>query len=147
VSREQVLGRHLTLYGKLGAQLASQPLIQQEQYLAGGLDSVRGFLEAEVAADDAWFGRLELRSPGVVQGLGLISDLTVFGFIDGASLHLQDPLPGQISHFNLWSAGVGLRVKSPQRLDASLDLAVPFEDTPFTSSGEARVLFRVAYDF
>jgi hemolysin activation/secretion protein len=147
LSREQVLGRHLTLYGKLGGQLASQPLIQQEQYVAGGVDSVRGFLEAEAAGDDAWFGRLELRSPGVVQGTPLIADLTLFGFVDGTSLHLQEPLPGQISHFNLYSAGVGLRAKSPQRLDASLDLAVPFENTQFTRSGEARVLFKVAYEF
>ncbi len=147
LSREQALPHGSSLFARLGGQVASGPLISNEQFVAGGVDTVRGYLEAEQSGDDAYYGRVELRSPSLTNAESLVSELVVLGFVDGASLHLQDALPGQKSSYNLSSGGVGLRLKTRPHLDATLDVAVPFESAQVTRAGEARVLFKVAYEF
>lgn len=63
VQREQKLPRNAVLLAKVGGQTASQPLISSESFFAGGLDSVRGYLEAERVGDTAVYGTIELRAP------------------------------------------------------------------------------------
>ena len=41
----------------------NQPLIPAEQYFAGGMDSVRGYLTYEAIGDHAIRGRAELTTP------------------------------------------------------------------------------------
>ncbi len=60
----------LQIFGKIQGQLADQPLLSAEQFSAGGLDSVRGYLEGEVPGDDAFATSLEFRSPSVISWLG-----------------------------------------------------------------------------
>ena len=147
LSREQTLAHGMSWYARVGGQVASQPLINNEQFVAGGVDTVRGYLEAEQSGDDAFYGRFELRSPNFSGATSWLNEWIVLAFLDAASLHVQDALPGQTASFNLSSAGIGLHLKKQPHLDASLDVAVPFESAQATRAGEPRLLFRVAYEF
>ena len=51
------------LFGKFQGQVASQPLVNTEQFAGGGLDTVRGYLEATVLGDNGFFGTVEFLSP------------------------------------------------------------------------------------
>ncbi|MCU0965467.1 MAG: ShlB/FhaC/HecB family hemolysin secretion/activation protein, partial [Burkholderiaceae bacterium] len=48
---------------RLGWQLATQPLVPAEQFAVGGLESVRGYLEAAASGDSGLLGSVEWRSP------------------------------------------------------------------------------------
>lgn len=52
LEREQQLPFGLRLDGKVDGQLADQPLVSNEQMVAGGMDSVRGYKESAAAGDD-----------------------------------------------------------------------------------------------
>lgn len=148
LSREQVMRNRFSLFGRIMGQTSSQPLISTEQFFAGGVESVRGYLEAEALGDDALGGRLELRTPSFSKALGnSINEVVAHTFFDYAEVRIQEPLPDQQVRYRLSSAGVGLRAKGLDNLSASLDLAFPFESTQRTQAGDARLQFRVAYDF
>lgn len=133
---------------RLDAQLASQPLISNEEFAAGGVDSVRGYLEAERLGDNGATASLELRRLLYAQSEAKnLQNLTGVAFIDGGYLQVLDPLPGQTGHFDMASAGLGLRAKLFQHFDASVDLAVPFRDGQVTSKGDPRVHFQLTGRF
>lgn len=137
-----------SIYGRLAGQLASRPLISNEQFSAGGVDTVRGYLESNSYGDDGVVGGLELRAPSLA---GMVSprmeDLTLYAFAEGATLRVQDPLPGQEDHFELLSAGLGMRFKGWGGLSGSLDWAYPFEDAGTVEAGDHRVHFRVGQEW
>ena len=148
VSREQNW-RKATGFARVVAHTASAPLINTEQFFATGADAVRGYYEAEVLGDDAWLATVELRSNSLLprrEGVGL-GELIVLGFVDGASVRLKSPLPGQLSHQTPWSTGVGLRYRRQPEMTATVELGVPMEDAQTSRAGDPRVLFRLAYDF
>ena len=65
------------LHARLAAQLTDQPLISNEQISAGGMDTARGYLEAEALGDYGLSGALELRSPPIGESLRL-GDMSPF---------------------------------------------------------------------
>ena len=67
VAHTQDLPGGLQAYVKAQGQMASQPLVNSEQFSGGGLGSVRGYLESEALGDNALFGTLELRSPSLLR--------------------------------------------------------------------------------
>lgn len=147
-SRTQTLPRGYTLFGKIEGQIANQPLISNEQFSAGGADSVRGYYESAVTGDDGLRGSLELRSPSLLPGEAKDAwgNLTAVAFVEGASLRVVDPLPAQTSRFNISSTGLGLRLKS-RGFAATLDVAWPLRDVNRTQAGRARAGFRLSYEF
>jgi hemolysin activation/secretion protein len=148
LQRDQRLPRGLVLSAKLGVQYAGQPLISNEQFAAGGLETVRGYLEAEQTGDNGLLARLELRSPNLSRWLGgRVNELTLVGFLEGAHLTIEDPLPGQIDTFTLAGTGMGLRLRAFSHLDGWLDVGIPLEDATFTERYDPRVHFRLAYQF
>jgi hemolysin activation/secretion protein len=143
LQRTQNLPRNWVLAARLDLQFASQPLINNEQFVAGGYESVRGYLEAEQLGDDALRGSLELRSPSLFKE----TQFNLIGFIEGAEVRIKDPLPAQTERFDLSSAGVGFRLKALKTLNAALDIAWPFSNTANTHTGGARLKFKLAYEF
>ena len=147
LAREQVLPGHWAVMGKIDGQLASGPLINNEQFAAGGADSVRGYTEAERLGDNALHGSVELRTPELLRGKALkIEQSYVFAFAEAAKLQILQPLPGQTSAFTLASAGLGLRFKS-HGFTLSLDGARILKDGYVTPSGRFRGLFDVSYAY
>jgi len=148
VQRTQRLPADWLLVGRVDFQASSQPLISNEQFTAGGAYSVRGYLEAEVLGDQGIRGRLEGRTPSLHERLGArVDEARALAFVDAAHLRIQDPLPGQQQTFDLWSAGLGLRLRAARALLAWLDVAWPFKATTYTPADRARLLFRLAYEF
>lgn len=140
-------GNDVQLYAALDAQVADSPLVSNEQYGAGGADSVRGYFESQALADDGVTGNFELRSPSYAKHIPHVRELRFLGFLDAAKLRVRQPLPAQTSRYELYSAGIGFRIEGTQGLDASFDWAWPLIDATGVDKGDARANFRLHYGF
>lgn len=131
--------------GRLAAQYSEQPLINNEQFVFGGADTVRGYLEAEQLADAGIAGGVELRTP--VRSAGSWHTNAYF-FTDHGIGITQLALPGQPQHVYLDSLGGGLKFGFGNELDASVDWALPrHHGTRTAVSNDPRVDFLVKYSF
>lgn len=121
---------------RLSGQLAAQPLVSGEQMVAGGADSVRGFLESTASGDLGLIAGVEARSaelsPALRRALGLadeaasaLASLQLLGFVDAAQLQVHDAQAGQAARWRLGGAGFGLRLRAAGGAQADLDLAWP----------------------
>jgi len=147
LQREQALPWSWTLSGKVDAQIASGPLINNEEFAGGGADSVRGYTEAERLADNGFHGSLELRTPQLFVGsFKHLERSYLFGFAEGAHLRVLDPLPGQEVTYTLASVGLGLRFKA-SGLTVNLDGAHILKDGFVTLAGRNRGLFQLIYSY
>lgn len=139
------------LFGKVQGQVSSQPLVNSEQLSGGGLGSARGYLEATALGDNGAFGTVEYRTRsfiGTKNDKGHQADeWRLHAFLDGGTLTVLKPLPGQKSFYNFLSAGVGTRFRLRDHYNGSLDIAVPFTTQTDASSGDVRVTFRGWADF
>ncbi len=135
------------LFGKLGGQLADGPLLSSEQFNAGGLATVRGYLESEVLGDDAIFGSIELRTPSLFPKSKGSNEWRFYLFGEGGWLNLQDVLPEQESQFTLASFGAGTRIRFQDHFNGSLDLGVPLISQTDTKIWDLLLTFRVWADF
>jgi hemolysin activation/secretion protein len=135
-------------FGRVSGQAAGQPLIANEQFPIGGVESVRGYTEFEFAADYGYSAALEGRTPSF---LGLLTEgpgeLRALAFFDVGTGRLNDALPGQRDRITLASAGLGLRLRAWRTAVAALDLAFPFDENVRNTGRDPRVHFRVAYEF
>ena len=141
VARTQSLPHDLSLYAKLEGQITDQALISNEQFVAGGVDSVRGYLDATAVGDNGLRGSIELRSGNLVakrEGAWLGS-LRAHAFLEGAGLWLKEPLPTQDHRFGLLSTGVGLRLQARQHASLALDVGWPLRDAGPTQKGAVRL--------
>ena len=141
---EQVLRHSWSVVGRLSGQLASGPLINNEQFAIGGADSVRGYTEAERLGDDGFDGSLELRTPQLLAGRPRIEQSYATLFVDAGRVRILEPLPGEISTYSLASAGVGFRFKAGG-LFIGVDGAGILKDGAVTQKGRYRGSFRVTY--
>ena len=156
VQQTEAFGRW-SVSGRFEVQLASGLLLPNEQYAAGGVDNVRGYLESEQTGDRAVRISLELRSPSIQLG----SDarplrLTGIGFYDAARLTSLQYDPTTASslpslYYLLRGTGVGLRLAGPKGLSLDLDLARALTDggsgSNNTKAGDYRVHSRLVWEF
>ncbi len=144
----QPLPGGLAFQERLNAQWADSPLVNNEQFSLGGVDTVRGYLEDEKLGALGAAGTLELHSPAVGPHLGsFLSPLYAFVFVDAGVATLVDPLASQRENVTLWSKGIGLRLENIQGVTGSLDYAVPERDGVRTLRGEHRIDFSLRYGF
>jgi len=139
------------VFGKIQGQLASQPLINGEQFGGGGLGTVRGYLEGTALGDNGLFGTVEFRSPSLIgtpAKTGTRADEWRFHvFADAGMLGLCDALPSQQQSYSFASAGTGMRFKFKNHYNGSLDAAVPFISQTDAHTGDVRITFRGWADF
>lgn len=147
VQRQQRLPGGYSLIARADFQFADEPLISNEQFFIGGVDSVRGYFEFEQLGDRGLRGRLELRAPNRAAKDSMLSELVGLAFLDAGAVELVQPLPGQTRSFQMASAGAGFRARAGRSFVAALDFAVPLRDTNRTQAGDPRVHFRLAYEF
>jgi hemolysin activation/secretion protein len=147
-SHVRALPHGMEIFGGFDAQVADSPLISNEQFSIGGVQSVRAYLESQAFTDNGVRGSIEFRSPDygprIHDWLGM---LRAHAFIDAATGNIKNALPGQIDALTLWSAGIGFRLAALDSLDAEFDWAVPFESSGTIEDGESRVHFTVRYGF
>ena len=151
VAQTQDLAGGMQIFGKVQGQLADQPLVNSEQIAAGGLESVRGYLEATSLGDNGVFGTVELRSPspiGKPDPAGNSADeVRLLAFWDAGLVGIYDALPGQKARSGLSSVGIGTRLRLQNHFHATADLALPLIEQPGTDDGNLRVTFRGWADF
>ena len=136
---------------RAAGQYTTDPLISNEQFSAGGADSVRGYLESEEMGDNGAYGSLELRFPQIGRWLPDPTQQAayIFAFYDAGVLGILEPLAFEgekVSRRHIRSWGTGVRW-SGFGLEADLDWAYPLRDTDNVESGDSRVHFRLRYDF
>ncbi len=148
LSRTQALPLGAELQFGIDGQVTDAPLISNEQFGVGGVQSLRGYLESQQFFDDGVRTSIELRSPNFGPDLWqFLTTARVHGFVEGASGRILDALPGQPDTATLWSAGFGFRLAALDDFAADFDWAVPLKSSNQIDAGDSRVHFRVEYGF
>jgi len=134
--------------GKIETQMASGALLPSEQYIAGGAESVRGYLEGEVAGDSG----LRLAVQGTTPSLALgnsTSPWRVAGvaFYEGVRLHTYEAVYPQPTFRLIRGAGVGLRLTGPIGTSLDFDLARALDNGDTTKAGDYRLHARLMLNF
>lgn len=147
LSRTQKLPSDFEVFGRVQGQLASEPLLTSEQMGAGGLDTVRGYLESEQVGDNGLFGTLELRGPSFFGSAAKDQDWRVYVFADGGKLTRLEPLAEEKDHYYLASYGVGSRIRWMDHFTGSVDAGFPVYKQSQTQKDEVRVTFRAGLQY
>jgi hemolysin activation/secretion protein len=117
-------------------QWASEPLISNEQFGAGGINSVRGYKEGEVFGDTGWHVSLEQQTAPVVVGTVYgHTPLTIRGslYTDYAQTYLIDP-QGRPKGVPLWGAGFGGVASVGSHWEARFLFSLPLLKTSSTEA-------------
>jgi hemolysin activation/secretion protein len=123
-------------------------LIPGEQFGMGGADSVRGYLEREVASDIGQRLSFELYSPDFGGRLGDGWRTRALAFYDVARGHDRIPARVATNEINgLSSTGVGLRFTRGRAFSARLDYAYALNAAGTRPEGKDRVHFSLVYSF
>jgi hemolysin activation/secretion protein len=141
----QPLPAGVALLARLNGQWSADPLVNNEQFSLGGLDTVRGYLEAETLGDSGAAGTLELHTPALGRLGATLRSLYGFVFVDAGVATLMEPLTSQNYKFHLWSTGVGLRLENSAGLSGEFDLAIPESNGVRTRRNAGVVDFWVRY--
>jgi len=146
--RTQRLPYDMSWIARFSGQFAGQPLIDNEQFSAGGAESVRGYQESELLGDDGLQASLEWHSSSLAgEKTPGLQEMYFLIFADAAYLRIDQPLPDQPSRFNLASGGSGLRFTAQKNLKGELDWARALKDGAVTKAGDDRLHFRLEYGF
>jgi hemolysin activation/secretion protein len=145
------LTRDLQISYSLRGQYTETLLISNEQFSAGGVDSVRGYLESTALGDNGMQGSVAInyslfgdKPPAHVQAW------TLGVFVDAARLHILDALPNADANnrTKLLSAGAGMSMQMFGGMDLKLDYAKPLYDLPEDSFDDsAKLHFSLGYEF
>lgn len=148
LSHTQDVVRGWQLHGRASFQIASGPLVSNEQFSAGGATSVRGYYAAERTGDDGLLLGAELRTPSLSSWLGTaVSEWRFYAFAEAAGLRLRDPLPEQDDRYGLASVGLGTRLRLYDWFSAGLDWGYPLRNGPNTEKHDPRVNFNLRASF
>lgn len=134
---------------RVDGQWASQPLISNEQFGIGGVNSVRGYHEGEAVGDTGWHLSLEQQTPthlvGMVHGN---MPLTLRGsiYMDYAMAYLLDP-QGYSPSTSLWGTGIGVAASVGSHWQANFLFSVPLISTSFTTRNEPYFNFSMTAQF
>ena len=103
----------------MSGQYAGQPLIAGEQFGLGGVDTVRGYEEREVLADNGLLFRGEVWTPAYTQ-----AGFRALAFVDAGLQDVEDSLPGQADSDTPSSVGLGFRYAWRRTLKTALARAM-----------------------
>ncbi len=148
LSAQRELGRVGRLVARLQGQYSDQPLINNEQFSVGGVDTVRGYYSSQQLGDTGATTSLEWHTPAV-PGLGRfrINDLHALLFSDYGSVKSNALLPGEAEHSELYSLGVGFRLQTRSNFSAQADWAQARKDSASVLADEDRWHFNLRYQF
>lgn len=141
------LGGGWRLLAGAETQLATRPLISNEQYTIGGIGSVRGYLESEASGDRGWRVRVQGATPNLSAARWKQVDLRVVAFADAGGVELVDTLPGEKRNTALAGAGLGSDFSWTQRWRASVGYAVALKDGAVTKAGRGRLFASLNAEF
>lgn len=147
-SHEESWANDMQLALRGGWQLASRPLVSNEQFIIGGVHTVRGYLEAAALGDDGFQLTLEARTPNYAKHLSnSLDDLRLLAFVDGGYVSIQQPLDSQEPDFTLAGTGIGLRFNGWGGVTGAFDWAVALQDLGEVERGDSQGYFRLGYEW
>lgn len=140
---------------KGSGQVTGDPLINNEQFAAGGQGSVRGYLASAALGDKGVTGTLEFRSPSLLgprrgkndDGTPSSVEWRLHAFADAGWLSINDSLPEQRQQWSLASLGVGSEFRLWDHWHAVLDAGFPLLDMEPTRRGDLMLSFRLWSEF
>jgi hemolysin activation/secretion protein len=136
------------LRASFAGQYTRDLLVSGEQFGIGGNDTVRGFLEREVANDKGTRGSLEIYTPDFSSAFGVEkSRVQALVFYDLGQVVRNKPLPGEDAHENIASAGVGLRLNYARSLNLKLDYGIVTQAGGEQKTGDSRLHGSVLWFF
>jgi len=147
--REQAIFTNWPMALRLDAQLATEPLISNEQFGNGGVNGVRGYREGELFGDSGWRIMAEQKTPPLVVGLAYgSSPLTVRGslFMDYGENYFLDAGPRK-SPQALWGTGLGVAASIGANWEVRFLFGWPLISTPTTKANEPRFDFALSAQF
>ena len=131
---------------RFAGQLAASPLVSNEQFGLGGVDTVRGYIESIVLADSGINAGVEFRTPTWNFGHnGADNHIGGFVFYDAGYASIRDPLPQQTSSFMLDGVGLGMRFIFFKYLDGMVEVSDPLRSVSTVVRGHPRVEFQVHF--
>ena len=128
--------------GRLDGQQSSDPLIPGEQLGVGGMSSLRGFEERSILGDKGH----RIRFEGWAPPLGTTA-IQLIGFIDAASIELENPQLGEDDAISVSSVGLGLRWNWKQQLSLSIDHGRINEGAGDQQDGDSKTHFSLVYRY
>ncbi|MEQ1622068.1 MAG: ShlB/FhaC/HecB family hemolysin secretion/activation protein [Methylococcales bacterium] len=138
----------LRLAARVSGQIANSPLISNEQFAAGGPQTVRGYYQTQQLGDNGLNLSFELQSPQLKQSdWEFMQNLRAHTFIDYAYLWIQHPQSAQPNYYKLAGVGTGLRMQLFKHWIGEFDWAYPLYQQSTVNVGNQRVDFRLAYEF
>lgn len=152
LTRDQTVFKNWSLLLRASGQAATGPLINNEQFAMGGVNSVRGYYEGDQYGDTGWFGSVELRTPFITSDVPVWSGtapvwLRGSVFADVSQRYPMDTSPGRDIYRTLAGAGFGLSANINNRVDAKLTVGWPLKDSANTRAGDIRANFSIGAQF
>jgi hemolysin activation/secretion protein len=148
-SQDVFIRTNWTLSLRADGQWTSEPLISNEQFGEGGVNSVRGYREGEVFGDTGWHVSLELKTPphvvGIAYGRKLLS-IRGSIYMDYAEAYLLDPQSRDAS-VPLWGTGVGAVASVGSYWEARFLFSWPLLSTVTTPAGQPFFNFSLTAQF
>jgi hemolysin activation/secretion protein len=133
---------------RVDGQFTDDALVPGEQFGIGGWNSVRGFLERQIAGDCGYSGSVELYTPNVLPRLGAKwGELRFLAFYDLGHVDDNDTEPGTPSKDFISSAGIGLRFNVKKNFTLRADAAYIIDGGGLQQSGDVRGNFGLVLSF
>lgn len=146
ISRYQNIGRTFGIYAAFAGQTSLDPLLASEEFAVGGANFGRAYDYGEIVGDDGLATLVELRY-GRDPNIGVLDFYQFYGFYDYGVVWNDNAAPG-LDSLSMASAGGGLRLRFPQSLSATFEVARPLDRTPFTQNDrDWRGFFSVSKSF
>ncbi len=141
------LPRDFQLRAAANAQLTNDMLVAGEQFGLGGMDSVRGFTEREIANDRGLRTSLEGYSPDFGARLHAGVSARALIFFDYGQLKRNGALPSEKPGEAVSSAGVGLRLFYGNNISLRLDYGTVMQPGGLQGRGDQRLQGAFAWLF
>ncbi|WP_199306684.1 ShlB/FhaC/HecB family hemolysin secretion/activation protein [Anabaena sphaerica] len=122
-----------TLLLRSDIQLSDRPLVALEQFSAGGQQSVRGYRQDYLLADNGLFASAEVRT-AILRVPKWQTTLELSPFFDLGTVWNHSSSDVDIKQKTLFSVGVGLRLLVGQNFNARFDWGIPLVNVDKTGN-------------
>lgn len=138
----QRLPDDLVFVARTAAQLSFDPLLPLEKFSVGGVNTVRGYAQNQLTADNGILGSLELRIPIADDPDGW-GQMSIYPFFDVGKVWDND---GAIEPDTLVSTGLGLRWDVNPRMSLQIDWGIPLNEVERTGNSSAEQGLTFAFE-
>lgn len=142
-----VISKVSLLLGATGQTSFGESLLSSEQFGLGGTAYGRGYDSSELTGDRGLAAKAELRWDALSTD-GFMSNLQLYSFVEGGTVWLEAPLPGEQERSSLTSAGIGTRIVAWNATNFSLEVSKPLtRDVAANGDRDERVYFSIGQSF